>query len=121
MIAASIVLGIHLASVHREPGFNNANVGAYVQFESGLTAGVVENSYRRTSFYAGWTWETADKRFALTAGAITGYPSAKVSPLLVPSYRHDMGDGWSARISYLPKPPRYGASDAVHASIERRF
>lgn len=119
---ASIVIGAHIASAHFEPGYNNANLGVYAKDDvSGLTVGYVRNSYRRDSFYVAKTWETTDKRFALTAGAITGYPAAKVSPLLVPSYRQDMGDGWAARISYLPKPPKYGSSDALHLSVERSF
>lgn len=120
-IACACVIGAHIGSSHFNPGYENGNVGVYAKTSSGYTAGVVRNSYGRTSFYVGKTWETADKRFALTAGVITGYPAADVSPLLVPSYRHGLGDGWAARLSCLPKPPRNGASDAVHLSIERQF
>lgn len=116
--AAACTLGVHVGSVHFSPGYENANVGAYLKAPNGLTVGVVRNSYGRTSTYLAKTWETADRRFALTAGAITGYPAADVAPLLVPSVRFDVAPGWSARISYLPKPPKYGSSDAVHLSVE---
>lgn len=47
--------------------------GVYWRSGSGWTAGVVRNSYSRWSVYGGKTFETADGRFALTVGAVTGY------------------------------------------------
>jgi hypothetical protein len=112
--------GAHLFSRHENAAsFRDGNHGLYAQhLRTGITAGIVRNSYGRTSAYLGKTWHTADGRFALTAGAITGYPDNPVSPLLIPSMRLPLTRHLAARLSYLPKPPRYGASSAVHLSVE---
>lgn len=112
--------GAHLFSRHENAAaFKDGNHGAYVQhLRTGITAGIVRNSYGRTSAYLGHTWHTADGRFALTAGVITGYPDSPVSPLLIPSMRLPLTRHLAARVSYLPKPPRHGASSAVHFSLE---
>jgi len=80
--------------------------------KSGATVGAFRNSIGRNSGYAGWTWQAGP--FGLTAGAITGYPRAKVLPLLVPSYRLASG----VRISVVPNP--FGAA-ALHLSLEHQF
>lgn len=116
------ILGVHLATVHigghdLEP----INPGVYVRTESGLTAGVYRNSYGQISTYAGLTLQTDGGRFALTAGAVTGYPAAKVMPLLAASVRVPITDTVAARISLLPKPLKGGTAVGVHLSIERSF
>lgn len=121
MSADAWIVGLHLLSAHAQPGFEAATVGLYAQAPSGLTAGVLRNSERRLSLYAGETWHTADGRWAITAGAITGYRGARVTPLLVPSLRLQLGDGAAARISLIPKPPREGGSSALHLSLELNF
>lgn len=122
LATATITLGVHLFSVHTAAGLEPVNPGLYVRHESGFTAGAFRNSYRRTSAYAGYTFETADRRFALTVGAVTGYPAKAVLPLAVPSVRFELGDQVAARVAYLPKPPgRIGHSHALHLSIEREF
>lgn len=110
-------VGLHLASKHAKHGYQNANIGAYVRLDSGLTFGALRNSEDRFSTYAGWTWETKGGMFALTAGAITGYRRADVSPLVIPSMRIPLGDRFAARVSYVPKPHDSGSS-AVHLSVE---
>lgn len=122
---AGLVLGVHLASLHSAGGLQSANPGLYLRTESGFTAGVLRNSYSRTSAYAGWTFETQDKRFALTVGGVTGYPAKPVLPLLVPSMRIGLSEwqpGAALRLSYLPKPPAdFGRSHSLHFSLERGF
>lgn len=83
--AASLVIGAHLHTFHvgREKapaGLRNSDStpGLYVRSDSGLTAGIARNSLRRTSLYLAQTWETESGRFAITAGAITGYRNRKV-------------------------------------------
>ena len=56
-----------------------------------------------------------------TAGGVTGYPMAKLSPLLAPSLRIGMGalaPSWAARITLLPKA-RTDGSYGIHLSTER--
>lgn len=79
-LAAGVVLGAHLHTFHigrddAPAGLRNADStpGLYVRTESGLTAGIVRNSLRRTSVYLAQTWTTEDGRWSLTVGAITGY------------------------------------------------
>lgn len=118
---ADDVVGLHLVSAHSRPGFEAANPGLYLKRDDGLTAGVLRNSYGRTSVYAGWTLETADGRLALTVGAITGYPARSVSLLVAPSVRMPLAEGWAARVTFLPKPPKVGSASALHLSVERAF
>lgn len=113
------MLGLHLLSAHAQPGYEATTVGVYAQAPSGLTLGALRNSERRLSFYAGHTWQTADDRWALTAGGITGYRSARLNPLLVPSVRMPVGDASAVRLSLIPKP-RNGGSSALHLSFEWR-
>lgn len=120
-----IVLGLHLATAHSAPGFENANPGVYLRAESGFTAGAYRNSYGRASAYLGWTFESGDflgqRRFALTVGAVTGYPARAVSALLVPSVRFGLVDDVSLRLAFIPKPPEIGAAYGLHLSIENQF
>lgn len=68
-----IILGIHLLTAHSMPGYETVTPGIYTRHESGFSAGTYRNSIGRQSTYAGWTFETEDKRWALTVGAVTGY------------------------------------------------
>lgn len=115
----SWILGLHLLTAHVSPGYETFTPGAYVRHESGFTAGAYRNSIGRNSAYAGWTLETDDKRFAITAGAVTGYDrkceagmctghAGKIAPLLIPSMK--LGP---ARLAVVPyKRP------AVHLAVE---
>lgn len=118
---ASDTVGLHLASAHSKAGYETGTLGVYVRRSDGLTAGVLRNSYGRLSMHAGWTFETGDRRFAITVGAITGYPAATVAPLVVPSVRIPLASPWAARLSLLPKPPQHGSATALHLSVERDF
>ena len=123
MIAAPLIVGLHLATAHfggpAADQMHNANPGAYLQMANGATAGAYLNSYGRPSVYAGWTWTTANGRWSLTAGGVTGYPATTVAPMLVPSMRIGLGSsGWAARLAYLHKPHSDGANGA-HLSLER--
>ncbi|UDF33527.1 UNVERIFIED_ORG: hypothetical protein LHJ69_12930 [Shinella sp. XGS7] len=115
-------LGAHLASAHARGGYEAATVGVYARAPDGLTLGLLRNSERRASLYLAHTWETRDQRWALSAGVITGYRGAAVSPLVVPSLRLPLpGQGAAAlRLSLIPKA-RAGGSSALHLSAEGDF
>jgi hypothetical protein len=76
-------VGLHLHSHHfSRPGrqWNDANHGAYLRWDNGLTVGAVRNSLYRTGVYVGWTGErtvatVAGMRVsaAITLGATSGY------------------------------------------------
>ena len=117
-----LVIGLHLVSLHTAGDLQPVNPGAYVRLEGGLTAGAFRNSYDRDSAYVAQTFETGDRRFALTVGAVTGYPARDVLPMVVPSVRVGLAPDLSARVSYLPKPPgSYGRTHCLHLSLERAF
>lgn len=115
--AEPCLVGTHLASLHAKPGYEWATYGVYVRSCSGLTAGVLRNSEGRSSVYLGQTWSTSDGRWSITAGGITGYRSARVSPLLVPSLALPVSARSAVRLSFLPQSTR-GGSAALHLSIE---
>ena len=118
-----LILGLHLLSWHDhdqgcEPHppcavYRTQTPGIYATLPNGATFGALRNSYDRWSAYAGWTWR-ADP-FAVTFGAITGYPQATVRPLLVPSVKFG-----PVRLAAYPKT-RNGGAFVVHLAIEKEF
>ncbi len=78
-------MGVHLYSPHftdesdtpERLRMRDFTPGLYWRGDSGLTLGVVRNSFTRTSVYAAYTLERG--RWSLTAGAITGYRYREVS------------------------------------------
>jgi len=118
-ILDGVVLGLHLATAHfGGHDLNAVNPGVYVRHESGATAGTFRNSYRRQSAYAGWTFETPGRGLALTVGAITGYPAAKVMPMVAPSARLPLSSSGALRLAYIPKPLKSGTASGLHLSVE---
>lgn len=138
-LLAGVTLGIHLASVHvpAQTWQNNVNVGLYARTADGWTAGVYRNTLRRTSVYAGYTFEHGP--LALTVGAITGYQKKSVacndpmstgctlgssrgfvSLMAAPSVTLPEFAGIVPRISFIPgigSP----SSSVFHLSMERKF
>lgn len=120
-----LIVGAHLLTAHlgqHAHQYRTVTPGLYVRAaEGGLTLGAFRNSHGRASAYAGWTWQHGP--FALTAGAATGYPQRRVSPLLIPSVALPVpGTSSSAvRLALVPKPPYDGASGGVHLAWETRL
>ena len=120
------VVGVHIATYHDQHGFNNFNPGVYAKWESGVVAGTYYNSERHQSYYAGYTWETGalvgPVHAALTLGAVTGYRSAKVAPMVLPSIYVPFGTeaSTSFRVTYVPRSSPRGPQ-AVHFSVDYRF
>lgn len=112
-------VGLHLGSWHSEPGYNNANPGVYVRLENGLTAGAYRNSFRKTSVYAGWTWQAdiAGFRPAITAGLISGY---RHPFLVVPSIAAPEIGSVRLRVAYVPRLDPKGAH-VIHLMAEKEF
>lgn len=79
--AQAQTMGLHLYSVHFDRdeempdslAVRDFTPGVYGRLDSGLTFGAVRNSLGRASFYVAQTWETDNKRWAITLGAISGY------------------------------------------------
>lgn len=115
--AEPCLVGAHLASWHARPGYEWATYGVYARSCGGATVGALRNSEGGSSVYIAQTWSTRDGRWSLTAGGITGYRAAGVSPLVVPSLAVPLSGRAAARISFLPQAHR-GGSSALHLSIE---
>lgn len=114
-------IGLDLYSYHlnTQAGLNNNTPGVYASFE-GATAGVYRNSHDRTSVFAGYVFETSDRKLALLAGAVSGYKpegKSKILPMLIPSLRLALASQWALRASYVPRPP-HGDSASIHLSLE---
>jgi hypothetical protein len=116
--SAETIVGAHVGTWHDKPGFNNVNPGAYVVHD-GWTAGAYRNSERGTSAYAGHTFETDDRRFALLVGAVIGYRNAPIKAMALPSLRIG-SDDLAARLTFVPRAEK-GGTNAVHFSIEVRL
>lgn len=119
---AIVGLGLHLASVHGEDGFNNINPGIYLQAEINgeqWVAGTYYNSIKRQSAYVGWTYTEGPLGIEWTLGIITGYEKSPL-PLVAPSYTFKLTEDTKARIVLLPNPfkPR---QSALHLAVEWRF
>lgn len=146
-----LIIGMHALSLHSSPSYvlmentkgetiqtaqyETFTPGLYIRHESGFTAGTYSNSFKRQSFYAGWTWETEDERWAFTIGAVTGYGRHyvggtvegnkwvkhyfgynEVEPLFAPSFKLPVTENSALRLTVLPSFNK-GAS-VLHFSYE---
>jgi hypothetical protein len=124
------VIGLHVLSLHSPAhwtddfgarvAYNKATTGIYARADNGFTFGAYSNSYGKASAYAGWTWQTDNKRWAVTAAGVTGYPSKKLRFLVLPSVRFDLPSDWSLRIGGGPRVEKDGAA-LLHFALERPF
>lgn len=135
-----LLIGIHLFTAHageQEP-MKAVTPGVYAKHSSGWAGGIYGNSVGATSVWAGRVFETADKRWALTVGAVTGYGRREgqkycgpgnthrpghecyrghgndVALMVAPSVR--FGDDVAVRFTYMPKVG-WGAH-SLHMSVE---
>lgn len=120
--ASAATIGLHISTAHfGGHGLHASTPGIYFVSDDGITLGAYRNSQGGRSAYAGLTLHTADDRFAITLGAVTGYTAQRVMPLLVPSARIPITHCVSARLSFIPKPLKSGSAAGLHLSIERSF
>lgn len=111
--ATAQTVGINLVTAHTHGGFRSWTPGAYVRTNSGVTAGVLRNSFGRTSLHLSQTWAVSALGLPvdLQAGGITGYRAAPVIPLLTASVRL----GQHHRLILIPGGT--GAA-ALHLAVE---
>lgn len=132
-------LGMHAASWHSEPGFNNTNPGAYYVADNGATVGAYCNSESRSELFpnakvcqvSAYTGYTASADFgplnaAVTVGVITGYQRG-TAPMVLPTL--SLADNLTIagvnigkpRVAFIPKiDPKRGAH-VVHLAWEVKF
>lgn len=130
-------LGVHLGSVHSNKmdavagkPWNNANPGVFYRLDGrgnwtdNLVVGTYHNSIRKESVYAAYIYPVTDW-LDVSVGLVSGYNgqgySAKpIMPMVVPSVRFELGNGFAGRIHLAPKVGRGGAT-AVHFSLEKKI
>jgi hypothetical protein len=123
-LLAGWLIGMQLASAHYGTGASDlewATPGIYAVHPSGATASVYRNSHGRASVMAGYTWQWLDGRLALTLGAVTGYGAASVLPVLLPSLRLPLQDGWGLRVTLVPPIKEPAVTGAITLGIDRQF
>lgn len=114
-----LAVGLHLASVHSVPSYNNNNPGVYVQTEC-LTIGAYYNSERSFSVHAGYTYDVPKTPFFVAAGLATGYRAAPIIPMAMVGLRADAGP-YRLRLGYIPKLHKMNDTHVFHLMVERRF
>jgi hypothetical protein len=124
------VVGLHLLSLH-SPGcwdddfgrcvaYNKQTTGIYARAANGFSFGAFTNSYHRPSAYAGWTWQTDNGRWAVTAAAVTGYPAKPLRAMVLPSVAFDLPGRWTLRLTGGPRVEKGGAA-LLHFALETRW
>jgi hypothetical protein len=120
----SLILGAHLMSYHDSGNYNNANVGVYLQHQSGLTAGSYYNSERKQSYYGGYTFKPFDRfsRLDVTLGIVSGYSMKRLTPFMLPSYAaYESDDGMRIRLGFLPRIGSFQPANVLHMMAEKQF
>jgi hypothetical protein len=130
-------VGLHLASWHSNPVYNNANPGLYARSSCGLIAdtdrladgvqlGSYYNSERRQTFYAAYVVDVQPINdvhwlgvFA-SIGAATGYAAHDMIPLALAGLKLNAGRA-SLRLGYAPKFGKINDTHLVHAAVEWSF
>ena len=122
--------GLHLGGIHFPNASyqNNMNPGMYVRTDDGFTLGAYYNTLRRTSIYAGYTYELGP--FGLMGGVITGYKPKMIegvtygqgktlTPIAALSLRLPRFYGFAPMLMLVPP---FKSSPAVfHLAFEHRF
>lgn len=144
--AAEVELGLHLRSWHASPSrcvsrdpalyddgwfhyyvaCQDRTPGAFVRIGDGrrwdFVAGYYQNSIGAPTWHAGAVRHLLQRGpFALEiaiAGA-TGYPRARVVPLVMPALRVELGHGWAATVGWMPKLGHLSESAVAHLTVSR--
>ena len=126
-LSAVAAVGLHLASWHADPGYNNFNPGFFVRSDCEILKaqpqfGTFYNSESKISAYGALEWEydrEATLTPFLTLGAATGYEAYPLVPVVSAGWRILFGDiGVGA--GYTPPFGDYG-SHLIHAVVDLRF
>lgn len=120
-------LGIHTFSYHNNGNYNDNTPGLYLE-RNQFVIGAYHNSIRKTSVYAGYTWDWAlptnpvFQAISFTGGLATGYKhkgyNHDLSVLAATSLRHDLNNRQALRLTILPLHKRSPANYVLHLSYE---
>lgn len=101
---------------------NNSNPGLYA-IKDRWVAGAYHNSVRKTTVYVGRRWPILKKgplEVDVAAVAATGYPVAKVVPIVTPTVALQLGDRAAVRLLAMPKAGKWNRTHVLHLSFEIR-
>lgn len=107
-------VGLHLASWHSIPGYDNSNHGGYLRL-NGWQAGAFQNSYGNQSAYLGHArdWPVGPVRAGFMVGAATGY-TWTVSPVALATV-----SAGPVRLAWTPKiGSKIAHAAMVHLMLE---
>lgn len=107
-------VGLHIASAHSQPGYNNDNPGVSLRWQqgplSGLTLGYLRNSLSQSSSYIAYTAST--ERYSTRVGTY----SAAISLGLINGYRQDKRTTSRSVVTRDGQPAATGQEAACLAS-----
>ena len=113
--ADTLTVGVNVATLHYEPGYETFTPGVYVEYAS-FTGGVYRNSEGGTSVHAGYMFRSVlGSPIDVIVGVVTGYDKGGVLPMLLPSLRIPVGAG-AVRFTLLL--PYDKGSAGIHFSLE---
>lgn len=111
-----VAIGLHLATAHEKPGYNDQNYGMYAQSECGFVAGGYYNSYRQPSFQIGWRAEIDRVPLFVEMGGVTGYPNHAVLPYVMAGVK--LGP---LHIGFVPHVSGINKTSFVHAMLQAKL
>jgi hypothetical protein len=96
------------------------NPGAYVQTAGGWLVGGYQNSVDRSTFYAGrilWHAQRGPLSLDLAGVLATGYPAAKVVPLVTPTLGIRIAPRVALQVGYLPRLGKINETHVLHFGV----
>lgn len=93
------------------------NPGLYVQTAGGWLVGGYQNSVDRPTFYAGrilWHAQRGPVSIDLAGVLATGYPAAKLVPLVTPTVGLRVSPRVALQVGYLPRLGRVNPTHVLH-------
>lgn len=119
-VGAQDFWGIHTVSFHApKRDFNNVNPGVYWRDHDGLQAGILRNSFKRTSLYMGQNFEFKHTDFMV--GGALGYPQSAVVPMVAVSKKLNFDYDNGVRLAALGAWSEGKPAVVIHLMYERRW
>jgi len=118
--AALAAIGLHLASMHSRPGFENINPGIYAINRCGWMAGAYRNSFDQPSLYVARLIDPPRAVWFVSAGLITGY-DRPLTPVIAVGAKARLTPNLTLRLTFVPEVGNLNNAAVAHLSLERRF
>lgn len=119
--AALAAIGLHLASWHSLPGFQNVNPGLYARNACGWQIGAYRNSEDRGTVYVSKLWDAKRLPIWGSVALATGYRESPVVPIPMAGIRIRLPENLTLRVGYIPRVHHFNEPHVIHAAIELGF